>query len=281
MKKTLALAGALMCVLSWISVPATAAPVTVNGAVDPAQVETILGDRFTLETEVRNTGDADSGPLLAHLNVASLEESVYVDPEDWSPERSQALSLRPGETRTLSWELQAVNSGRFAAYVVVLPSTNATVSDQDPVVTPLVGLNVATRTTLNAGGALPVVLGVPLVIGLTAVAARLRRRKIAGTRSHPARNTGHTQVQAVRKRLYENRKEKSVGQGCFLTSGTPTHFHGRQHWTETIPEDRYPNGEFRPKQKPKSESLRVNRGQEHKSTRLLKLGRRHERLHPD
>ena len=87
---------------------------TVDIVIDPVRLDTVLGDRFILETEVHNTAAAPSGPLLAHLNVASLETSVYVDPEDWSSERSQELSLQPGESQKLSWELQAVNSGRSA-----------------------------------------------------------------------------------------------------------------------------------------------------------------------
>ena len=68
-----------------------------------------------------NTGATPTGEILAHLNVASIEGTVYVDPEDWSPSRSQQLSLEPGESQKLSWELQAVNAGHFAAYVVVVP----------------------------------------------------------------------------------------------------------------------------------------------------------------
>lgn len=177
MRRALILAAVLACVLSGVSVPAGAAPGPVEVVNDRTRVETVLGHRFTLATEVRNTGSVDSGPLLAHLNVASLETSVYVDPEDWSAERSQELFLRPGESRTLSWELQAVNSGHFAAYVVVLPAGDAATGDQEPVVTPLVRLHVAARSTLNAGGTLPVVLGVPLLLGLAAVAARFRVRR--------------------------------------------------------------------------------------------------------
>jgi len=179
-RKALVLVGALICVLGGIPAPAIAAPLTVEIAVEPTRVEIVLGDRFTITTEVRNTGGVDSGPLLAHLNVASLAPDVYVDPEDWSSARSQELSLQPGESRTLSWELQAVNSGRFGAYVVILPASEAVVEPRSPVVTPLATLDVAPRSTLNAGGVLPVVLGVPLLLGLTAAAARFRMRPTTG-----------------------------------------------------------------------------------------------------
>ena len=184
MRKSLALAGLLVVgVLSGLSIPALAKPPAVEIVVEPTHVQTALGDEFTIETEIYNTGGAHSGPLLAHLNVASLDNSVYVDPEDWSTERSQELSLQPGESRRLSWELQAVNSGRLAAYVVVLPATRTDAGQQDLVVTPLVRLDVAPRSTLTASGALPVVLGVPLLLGLAAAGARYRARRPTWRRS--------------------------------------------------------------------------------------------------
>jgi hypothetical protein len=99
---------------------------------------------------------------------------VYVDPEDWSADRSQELQLQPRERRSLSWELQAVNSGSFAAYVVVLPFGDKTAAAENLAVSPLVKLEVAPRSTLNAGGTLPVVLLVPVLLGLLAAAARIR-----------------------------------------------------------------------------------------------------------
>ena len=113
-------------------------------------------------------GNAPTGEILAHLNVASIEGSVYVDPEDWSSDRSQQLSLKPGESRKLSWEIQAVNAGLFAAYVVVVPFGNTVNGNEDLSTSPLIRVDVAQRTTLTAGGALPVVLAVPLLIGLAA-----------------------------------------------------------------------------------------------------------------
>jgi hypothetical protein len=154
-----------------------ALPITVTLAMEPTQVSTVLGGRFNIQTEVTNTGTATTGALLAHLNVASIEGSVYVDPEDWSANRSQQLELQPGETRRLVWEVQAVNSGTFAAYVVVLPFGDTGAAAEKLVVSPLVKLEVAPRSTLNAGGTLPVVLLVPILLGFITAAARLRLRR--------------------------------------------------------------------------------------------------------
>ena len=169
-------------VLAGVPAAALAAPLDVTVAADPPVVSTVLGGRFTITTEVKNAGTAPSGEILAHLNVASIEGSVYVDPEDWSSERSQQLSLKPGESRKLTWEIQAVNSGLFAAYVVVVPFGNTVNGNADITTSRLVRVDVAQRTTLTAGGALPVVLAVPMLIGLAAATTlvRVRRRRAAG-----------------------------------------------------------------------------------------------------
>ena len=176
-KVALIVAGLLVSLLAGMSSPAMAVPTTISVVMEPTQVTTVLGGRFTLETEVTNTGTAATGTLLAHLNVASIEGSVYVDPEDWAADRSQELELQPSESRRLSWEVQAVNSGSFAAYVVVLPFGSTTSAAEHLMVSPLVKLEVAPRSTLNPGGALPVVLLVPVLLGILAAAARLRLRR--------------------------------------------------------------------------------------------------------
>jgi hypothetical protein len=163
------LIGLLVGVLTWLPAPAIAAePLSVKVIVEPVHLETVLGGRFMITTEITNTGAAPSGEILAHLNVASIEGSVYVDPEDWSPNRSQQLSLEPGERQKLSWEIQAVNAGHFAAYVVVVPFGSNVAGNEALMISPLVDVDVASKSTLTAGGALPVVVMVPLLLGLAA-----------------------------------------------------------------------------------------------------------------
>jgi hypothetical protein len=177
MRKFILLAVVLICLVVGSPAPATAEPITVKATVEPTHVPVVLGDRFTIETTLTNTAASSTGDLLVHLNVASLDSSVYVDPEDWSSERSQQLLLQPGESRTLSWDLQAVNPGSFAVYVVVLPYGDAAARNQELVVGPLARINVAARSMLSAGGALPVVLLIPLLLGVAAAGARLRLRR--------------------------------------------------------------------------------------------------------
>jgi hypothetical protein len=168
----------LVGLLSWLAAPAGAvAPLSVQVAADPARVETVLGDRFVITTELTNTGTAATGEILAHLNVASIEGSVYVDPEDWSSNRSQPLSLDPGESQKLSWELQAVNAGHFAAYVVVVPFGSEVAGHEELLISPLVNITVANRSTLTAQGALPIVISIPLLLGLAAAAVFFGARR--------------------------------------------------------------------------------------------------------
>lgn len=101
---------------------------------------------------------------------------MYVDPEDWSASRSQSLTLQPGESRTLTWDIQAVNAGRFAAYVVVLPEGAEVSGSENLVVSPLVKIDVETRAAMSERGVLPVVLAIPLLLGLSAVGLRIRAR---------------------------------------------------------------------------------------------------------
>jgi hypothetical protein len=150
---------------------------SVDVTLQPGRLNTVVGDRFSVASQVINTGAAPTGSQLAHLNVVSLTSDVYVDPEDWSAERTQWLDpLEPGESTSLSWDLQAVNVGSFDVYVVLLPADPGQGQDRLAVSQP-VHLTVAGRPTLSAGGTLPVVIAVPILLGLIAVITSLRRRR--------------------------------------------------------------------------------------------------------
>jgi hypothetical protein len=154
---------------------ARAAPPNPDVTFRQTRVEAVLGDRFTIEARVTNSGSAVGTRLIAHLNVASLTSDVYVDPEDWSASRSVYLSLPPGGSTSVTWHIQAVNAGTFDAYVVLLPvdvPSPGVLRASRPV-----RLDVAPRRTLNAGGALPVVFAVPILLGLVAVGTRTRLRR--------------------------------------------------------------------------------------------------------
>jgi hypothetical protein len=138
----------------------------------------VLGDRFTFRSRVANLASAPTDPLIAHLNVASLTSDVYVDPEDWSSNRTlEVAPLGPRSSTSLSWDIQAVNAGSFAVYVVLLPGADGSAGTAPLVASSPVHVRVAGRRTLNAAGSLPVVVVVPVLLGLATVTARYRIRR--------------------------------------------------------------------------------------------------------
>jgi hypothetical protein len=143
-------------------------------SVDKTAISTALGRKFVFRSTISNRGDTPAGGLIAHLNVLSLRNGVYVDPEDWSSHRTRYLApIPPHSSATLTWKLQAVNAGSIGVYVAVLPQSGA---PRPPDTGPVVHVAIADRRTLNAGGVLPLALGVPAALAALAVVFRARRR---------------------------------------------------------------------------------------------------------
>jgi hypothetical protein len=167
----------LVTVVVGVSVAPTATAAgadSVSVTVAPAQIATTLGGKFAFTSTITNNGATDARGLIAHLNVLSLRNGTYVDPEDWSANRTRYLDpIPPGQSLTLTWRMQAVNDGDFGIYVAVLPDSGAPVP---PATSPTIHLDVAERKTLNAGGIVPLVLGIPAALGLLALGVRIRRR---------------------------------------------------------------------------------------------------------
>jgi hypothetical protein len=160
----------------FLSLPGSAeASESLTITTDRTALRTQLGLKFAFGTTVTNQGSAPTPFLIAHLNVLSLFDGVYVDPEDWSSQRTVYLGvLRPGETWNHTWNMQAVNAGTFAAYVAVFAQDAAGVS---PGTSPSVRVSVADRTTINPGGILPLAFGVPALVGLLGGSVRWSRRR--------------------------------------------------------------------------------------------------------
>ncbi|HVQ91493.1 MAG TPA: hypothetical protein VMU51_10700 [Mycobacteriales bacterium] len=185
-----AAAGTLAVVLAAAPAAATGvggAPTAVPAvavAMDRPAVSAVLGDRFTVRSTLVNTGAAATGPLLAHLDVVSLHNDVYVDPEDWSSDRSVDVEpLAPAGRSTLEWTVRTVDAGEFDVYVVVLPAGSAATLS----VSPALRLAVASRQTLDPGGSAVLVVTVPVLIGAFVLGGRLfRRRRRPGRDADPA-----------------------------------------------------------------------------------------------
>jgi hypothetical protein len=179
MSARLGLALAAFAALAVIPVaPATAQPTnSIEVTVDQPRLTAVIGDRITIRAHVTNSGSTASDPLIAHLNVASLT-GTYVDLEDWTAAPTQHVNpLGAQATTALSWDIQAVNAGRFDVYVVVLPNGPTSSGTGPAVASSPTEVAVAGKRTLNAGGSLPVVIAVPLLLGGAALAARLRLRR--------------------------------------------------------------------------------------------------------
>jgi thiamine pyrophosphate-dependent acetolactate synthase large subunit-like protein len=156
------------CVLAalLLAAPATAAP---ELSMSRAVVSTRIGADFRFQTTIANPGPAPLEGLIAHLDVVSRDPSVYVDPEDWSSERTRYLArLEPGTSIEVPWTVKAVNAGRFSVYVVVLGAGR-------PLAGPALEARVSERRTIDAGGVLPLALGLPALLGAALLGVRARR----------------------------------------------------------------------------------------------------------
>lgn len=158
----------LLCVL--VAAPVSAARSPVGVSLSRTEVSTRIGESFGFDSEIRNTGTRPLSGLVAHLNVAGLSSGIYVDPEDWSEQRTKFLSpLAPGESTSVGWNVKAVTGGRAAIYVVVLPGRS------EPAVSSAIDVRIAETKDLNSGGVLPLALGVPALLAVAAIAVRRRR----------------------------------------------------------------------------------------------------------
>ena len=126
-------------------------------SVSRGAVSTQLGDDFRFTTEITNQGRRTLTGLVASLNVVGLSSGIYVDPEDWSSERTKRVpTLGPGESTSISWSVTAVTGGHAAVYVVVLPEDPG---DGQPVSSPAIDVRIADTKDFNSGGVLPLALG--------------------------------------------------------------------------------------------------------------------------
>lgn len=146
----------------------------VEVQIDRPRISTEIGGKFTFTSTVVNRGTTPAEGLIAHLNILSLRPGVYVDPEDWASQRTRYLRpIPPGGALPVTWHVQAVNTGNFGVYVAVLSERSAS----PPATGPTLELAVAERETLGSGGIVPLVIGVPALLTLLAVALRLRGRE--------------------------------------------------------------------------------------------------------
>lgn len=166
--------------------PAEAVPPSATSAADGRDPDvTVVLDRtrdrvaaggdLRVHTVVRNRGSATLAHPVAFLNITSTDPDVYVDPEDWSPERTQYLRpLAAGESQTLAWHVRAVGAGRILLFVSL-----ADQGSTGPVAgSPALRLTVTQETALSGRSALPVGLAVPAGVLAVWAGVGARRRRL-------------------------------------------------------------------------------------------------------
>jgi len=139
------------------------------------------GDSIEFKTVLKNTGAETTAPVIVAMNIINLSKSGdVVDPEDWSPERTQYVDgLAPGKSVTLPWTVDAVLDGNYMVYLVGIPQPAGPGASSQVVTSPGLHLTIGAFSNLNPSGVLPYTLGVPLaVLAVIVLMIILRRRSV-------------------------------------------------------------------------------------------------------
>lgn len=132
---------------------------TITMQISQESASLTAGEWVEFSTGLRNDGATATPPLAAHLSIAAVDEGRHVDPEDWSPQRTQYLPpLQPGESVQLTWKLHALFEGVFVSFVTVA----STEESFPPAMSPFLRLQVAPDQILPLKDVIPVVAMVPL-----------------------------------------------------------------------------------------------------------------------
>ncbi len=165
-------------------------------SIDMAYQTVKTGDPIFFDTVVTNLQGETAPPTIVAMNIINLDqEGDVVDPEDWSPERTQYIDqLSPGDSSTLSWRVNAILDGDYIVYMVAMPEPASRDDTSQAVASSGIHLTVMPFTRLNPRGIVPLVIGAPLVLGLGTLASFvIRRRETQGGGS----NTGPLRLSFV------------------------------------------------------------------------------------
>jgi ABC-type multidrug transport system permease subunit len=149
-------------------------------SLDQEAVEVKAGDEIPFESLLANNGTEDSPPVTLAMNIIDLEGEV-VDPEDWSPERTQNVnSVAAGDAVRHTWTIEAILKGDYMVYLVAISQPDGTEATTQPVASTGLHLTVGAFSQLNPRGVLPVVVLVPVAVALLLLlVVRLRLRRLA------------------------------------------------------------------------------------------------------
>ncbi len=132
------------------------------------------GEDIEFATVIVNAGDADTPALFVAMNIINLGKGGDpVDPEDWSPERTQEVgTLAPGASAEQAWFVSAIMDGDYMIYMTVVATPDGSEASSQPIASPGVHLTVKGFARSNPGGVLPVAIGVPLLLSAGTVLIR-------------------------------------------------------------------------------------------------------------
>ena len=147
--------------------------------VDTQSKHMKTGDTIEFKTVVTNNGAEVSSPLIVAMNVINLDSTGdVVDPEDWSPQRTQYVEfLAAGDSVELRWMINTILKGDYMVYMVLLPAPGSSETTSYPIASQGIHLTVAPFTRLNPGGVLPFALGGPIVVLVISLFVYRRRRQ--------------------------------------------------------------------------------------------------------
>ena len=140
-----------------------------------------VGEKIEVGTAITNHTSQSSPPLVIAMNVINLDDAgAVVDPEDWSPERTQYIdSLRSGQSASLDWIINPIMEGNFMVYMVLIPETASTETTGQPVASPGIHVTVTPFTGFRPSNILPIVIAEPIILlAITYFVYRRRRQQI-------------------------------------------------------------------------------------------------------
>lgn len=148
-------------------------------SIDMDYIKVKASDSIFFNTTITNTGTEDSVPLIVAMNIININAlGEVVDPEDWSPQRTQHIEkLAPGESATLEWRVNAILDGDYMVYMVVVPRPTGENATSQPIASSGIHLVVTPYTKLNPSGVLPFAIGGPILLLVIMYYVYRRRQK--------------------------------------------------------------------------------------------------------
>lgn len=155
----------------------TVPPLQISIDMDYKTVK--ASDSIFFNTTVTNTDTESSAPLIVAMNIINLDaQGEIVDPEDWSPQRTQYIeNLAPGGSSVLNWRVNAILDGDYMIYMVAIPNPDGPNVTSQPVASSGIHLIVTPFTKLNPSGVLPYAVGVPIILLVIIYFVNRRRRQ--------------------------------------------------------------------------------------------------------